>query len=54
VLAPEMYFLKDDDGCDLLFSRLSKYHWVLDAAEKPTDVPDEEDDDECDALRYAS
>ncbi len=50
--APEMFFLKDDDGCDLLFSRLSKYHWVLDAAERPTDVPDEEDDDECDALRY--
>jgi hypothetical protein len=49
---PELFFLKDDDGCDLLFSRMSKYHWVLDAAEKPTDVPDEEDDDECDAIRY--
>jgi hypothetical protein len=51
---PELFILKGEDehGCDLLFSRLSKYHWVLDAAEKPTDVPDDDDDDECDALRY--
>jgi hypothetical protein len=49
---PTIFFLKDDDGVDLLFSRLSKYHWVLDDAEKPTDVPDDEDDDECDAIRY--
>lgn len=49
---PQLFFLEGDDGCELLAQRLSTYHWKLDAAGKPTDVPDDTDDDECDALRY--
>jgi intein/homing endonuclease len=49
---PELFFLAGDEGCELLAYRLSQYHWMLDASQKPTDVPDEKDDDECDALRY--
>jgi hypothetical protein len=49
---PEIYFLKGDAGCDLLAQRLSQYHWKVDAESKPTDIPDDDQDDECDALRY--
>jgi hypothetical protein len=31
---------------------MSTYHWVIDQAGKVTDIPDEEQDDEVDALRY--
>lgn len=47
-----LYFLKDDEGCELLAKRLAQYHWKLDAAGDPSDIPEEKDDDECDALRY--
>jgi hypothetical protein len=49
---PEIYFLATDPGCELLAERIAQYHWVLDANQKPTDVPNDKDDDECDALRY--
>jgi hypothetical protein len=49
---PQLFFLRDDDGCELLMRRMAEYHWKLDAANKPTDIPDDTDDDECDALRY--
>ena len=49
---PEMYFLAGDDGCEMLYEQMSRYHWKLDAAGRPTDQPDKEDDDICDALRY--
>ncbi len=49
---PEVYFLAGDSGCELLFNRLRQYHWMIDAAGKPTDEPDDTDDDECDAMRY--
>ncbi len=49
---PEVYFLSGDEGVDFLFKRMSRYHWVLDAAGNPTDEPDKTDDDECDAIRY--
>ncbi len=49
---PEIFFLKDEPGIELLFTRLSRYHWKMDAAELPTDEPDDHEDDECDALRY--
>lgn len=50
---PELFFLKDDEGVALLFRDLAKYHWALDPSGKPSDVPDDEDDDSVDALRYA-
>lgn len=46
------FLLKGDEGCELLASRMSQYHWVSDAAGRLTDDPDDEDDDEVDALRY--
>ena len=50
---PRMYLLKDDPGCVLLAKRISQYHWLLDTKTgEPTDIPDDKDDDECDALRY--
>lgn len=49
---PELYFLAGDDGCELLARRVSEYHWKVDANQRPTSVPDDKDDDECDALRY--
>jgi hypothetical protein len=47
-----MYLIKEDEGCDLLATRLAHYHWLTDAAGRLTKEPDDEDDDECDALRY--
>ena len=49
---PELFFLKGDEGCEFFFKRLSQYHWAVDAAGKPSDIPDDTDDDECDAIRY--
>ena len=54
---PRIYFLKGDEGVEMLFRRLKKYHWARDAANRLTDVPDEyvskdEMDDECDSCRY--
>lgn len=49
---PQLYMLAGDPGCELLFDRLSKYHFKQDAAGVITDQPDEKDDDEADATRY--
>lgn len=49
---PEIFFLANDEGCELLAQRLAKYSWMLDANQKPTDIPNDNEDDECDALRY--
>jgi hypothetical protein len=52
---PELYFIHDvdeDPGMALLIQRIQEYHWKLDAAGKPTGVPQDDDDDEADALRY--
>jgi hypothetical protein len=48
----QVFLLKDDPGCELLAKRLSQYHWKINAAGDISDVPDDEDDDECDAFRY--
>lgn len=50
---PQMYLVLGDPNCELMAKRLSEYHWKLDAAGKPTKIPDEADDDEPDAFRYA-
>jgi hypothetical protein len=47
-----MYLIKGDEGCDLLATRLAHYHWLSDAAGRLTKEPDDDEDDECDALRY--
>jgi hypothetical protein len=50
---PLLFFLAGDPGCELLAKRMSQYHWAIDPSTgKPSDVPDDKDDDECDALRY--
>jgi hypothetical protein len=49
---PELYLLKDDEGCELLYKRMAAYHWKIDSAGNPTDTPDDEDDDLLDAQRY--
>ncbi|CAB4127237.1 Hint domain N-terminal [uncultured Caudovirales phage] len=49
---PRLYFLRGDDGVEFLAKRLSQYHWKLDAAGEPTDIPEDKNDDEADSLRY--
>ncbi|HVT62538.1 MAG TPA: hypothetical protein VHD33_03515 [Legionellaceae bacterium] len=49
---PTLFFLAGDPGVELLFKRLSAYHWKLNAQGQIGDQPDEKEDDECDALRY--
>jgi len=49
---PTIWFLKDDEGCELLAQRKLRYHWKLDPQGKLTDEPDPDDDDELDAERY--
>jgi len=49
---PLLYFLAGDPGVEVLYKNMSQYHWTIDSQGDPTDVPDEEDDDECDGLRY--
>lgn len=51
---PRLFILKDDPdgGCEYLKSMIRSYHWKLDAVGNPTSEPDDESDDEVDALRY--
>lgn len=49
---PTMFILSGDTQCDLLATHMSKYHFKFDAAGDVTDVPDEENDDLPDAVRY--
>ena len=44
---PEMFFLAGDEGVEFFFKRLSQYHWALDASGRPSNIPDDTDDDEC-------
>jgi hypothetical protein len=50
---PEIFFLREDLGVELLGSRMAQYHWIIEPeTERATEIPDDKDDDECDALRY--
>lgn len=49
---PQIFFLKGDEGAEKLASRLAAYHYKIDKTGKVSDEPDDEDDDECDGLRY--
>jgi hypothetical protein len=49
---PTLFFLSGDPGVELLFKRLLSYHWKLNAQGDISDVPDDKEDDECDAMRY--
>jgi hypothetical protein len=49
---PQLYFLGGDEGVELLLKRISTYSWALGADGKPSDVPDDNEDDEPDAMRY--
>jgi hypothetical protein len=49
---PELYLLRDDDGCDMLANGFKAYHWMVDAAGKTLGVPDQDEDDLVDAMRY--
>lgn len=49
---PEIFFLKGDIGCEGLAKKLSQYHWKVDANDKITDIPEDDDMDAPDALRY--
>lgn len=52
---PNLFFVHDiyeDPYMDLLINHVAEYHWKTDSAGKATDIPDEEGDDEPDALRY--
>lgn len=49
---PEIFFLADDPGVDLLFKHLIQYHWQIDKAGRYTNIPSEENDDGPDSIRY--
>lgn len=51
---PEMFFLRGDPGVESLCQKLTRYHWKKDAAGRWTDIPNDVDDDSCDALRYGT
>ncbi len=52
---PELYFVHDvglDPEMGLLIKHMQEYHWTVDAAGRPTDEPDQKNDDIPDATRY--
>jgi hypothetical protein len=49
---PRVYILRGDPGCETLSNNLGKYHWKRDSAGRPTNIPNDINDDECDATRY--
>lgn len=49
---PEFFMLKGDAAGELMAHRIESYRWKLDQQGKPTDEPDDTDDDMMDALRY--
>jgi phage terminase large subunit len=48
---PEFFILNNEAG-NLLAKRLSEYHFKLDSAGRPTETPQEDNDDIIDACRY--
>jgi hypothetical protein len=49
---PELLFLSGVPGVKALFDKLRKYSYKRDAQGNLTDVPNDADDDGCDAVRY--
>jgi len=52
---PNLYFIHDigeDPMMNLSINNIAQYHWKKDAAGRITEIPDDDDDDEADALRY--
>jgi len=49
---PELFMLKDDPAGDLMAKRFESARWKLDAQGRPTDVPDDFEDDLMDATKY--
>lgn len=49
---PELFMLKDDTAGELMAKRFESARWKLDAQGRPTDVPDDFEDDMMDATKY--
>lgn len=49
---PNLFFLSGDEGVETMFKSISGYHYKIDAAGNATEIPDDEDDDWADALKY--
>lgn len=49
---PELFMLKDDAAGELMAKRFESARWKLDAQGRPTDVPDDFEDDLMDATKY--
>lgn len=47
-----LFLLLGDEGCEQLAKDFSSYHWKLSTDGRISDIPDDEDDDRLDALRY--
>jgi hypothetical protein len=50
--SPQLFLLKDDPLCELLATRIEKYHFMTDAGGFISEEPDDDNDDEVDAMRY--
>jgi hypothetical protein len=49
---PQLLFLRGNERVEFFFQRLSQYNWKREADGRPSDVPNDVNDDECDATRY--
>ena len=49
---PQLFFLKDDPGCELAVKKLMTYHFMTDAGGASSEEPDKDDDDIADCIRY--
>lgn len=52
-MGPTLFFLKGDPDIELLYTHVRDYRYTVDAAGSFTEIPDEDNDDYPDALRYA-
>ena len=51
---PAIYMLKNDNGCELLVSKIMQYHWKIDKnSGLLTDEPYSNNNDELDSLRIS-
>lgn len=52
-----MFFVQDGEDDNMMkttIANIAEYHWKTGPDKKPTNIPDEDKDDECDATRYAT
>lgn len=49
---PRIFYLKNDEGCEIALKKMSHYHWKVESDGRIGKDPDQTDDDSADAGRY--